>query len=384
MKITVVKPFSIFDKEADRPYLFVKVETDEGVYGIGEAGLARREWAVEGAIRHLQPWLVGQDPFRTEFLWQLMHRRGFFPAERTICSAMSAIDIALWDIKGKALNQPVYNLIGGLTRDKVVCYPHTTGRTLNELLDSCRQAVKDGWKFVRTGVLTTGMVGDRLILEPAVAVRQTVKTLGAMRTAVGLDIEITCDAHTRIDTPDAIRLCNMVEELDLFFMEDPLRSENPASYATLARHTSIPIAAGEQWATKWSFRQVIEEELINYARIDLCIVGGITEALKIARWCETHYIKLAPHNPLGPVSTAACLHLDLASDNVGVQECPRVPGTALTDLFPVQVPFEKGYLLAPERPGLGIEFDESVAAKYPYEPGRRPEFWRLDGSMTNY
>ncbi len=381
MKITAVRPFLV---KADRPYLFVKVETDEGIYGIGEAGITWREWAVEGAVRHLQSLLVGQDPFRTEFLWQQMHRRGFFPAEKIFCSAMSAIDIALWDIKGKALNQPAYNLIGGLTRDKVVCYPHTTGRTLNELLDSCRQAVTDGWKFVRTSVMETGMVGDRLILEPAVAVRQTVKTLEAMRTAVGPDIEITCDVHTRLDTPDAIRLCKLVEDLDLFFMEDPLRSENPASYATLARHTSVPIAAGEQWATKWSFRQVIEEELINYARIDLCIVGGITEALKVARWCETHYIKLAPHNPLGPVSTAACLHLDLASDNVGVQECPRVPGTTLTDLFPVQVPFEKGYLLAPERPGLGIEFDESAVAKYPYEPGRRPAFWRLDGSMTNW
>ena len=381
MKITAVKPFPI---KADRPYLFVKVETDEEIYGIGEAGITWREWAVEGAVRHLQSLLVGQDPFRTEFLWQQMHRRGFFPSEKIFCSAMSAIDIALWDIKGKALNQPVYNLIGGLTRDKVVCYPHTTGRTLNELLDSCRQAVKDGWKFVRTGVMETGMVGDRNILEPAVAVRQTVKTLEAMRAAVGPDIEITCDAHTRLDTPDAIRLCKMVEHLDIFFMEDPLRSESPASYATLARHTSVPIAAGEQWATKWSFRQVIEEELINYARIDLCIVGGITEALKVARWCETHYIKLAPHNPLGPVSTAACLHLDLASDNVGVQECPRVPGTTLTDLFPVQVPFEKGYLLAPERPGLGIEFDESVVAKYPYEPGHCPDLWRLDGSMTNW
>ncbi len=381
MKITAVKPFPI---KADRPYLFVKVETDEGIYGIGEAGIMWREWAVEGAIRHLQSLLVGQDPFRTEFLWQQMHRRGFFPAEKIFCSAMSAIDIALWDIKGKVLNQPVYNLIGGLTRDKVVCYPHTTGRTLNELLDSCRQAVKDGWRFVRTAVMETGMVGDRIILEPAVAVRQTVKTLAAMRAAVGPDIEIVCDAHTRLDTPDAIRLCQRVEDLGLFFMEDPLRSENPASYATLARHTSVPIAAGEQWATKWSFRQVIEEELINYARIDLCIVGGITEALKVARWCETHYIKLAPHNPLGPVSTAACLHLDLASDNVGVQECPSVPGTTLTDLFPVQVPFEKGYLLASERPGLGIEFDESVVAKYPYEPVRCPELWRLDGSMTNW
>jgi galactonate dehydratase len=381
MKIAAVKPFAI---RAERPYLFVKVETDEGIYGVGEAGITWRELAVEGAVRHLESLLVGQDPFRTEFLWQQMHRRGFFPAQSILSSAMSAVDIALWDIKGKALNQPVYNLIGGLTRDRVVCYPHTAGNSLDELLDSCRQAVGDGWQFVRTSVMSTDAGEGRSILEPAAATRQTAKALEAMRAAVGPDIEIVCDAHTRIDMPDAIRLCKAVEDLDLFFMEDPLRSENPASYATLARHTSVPIAAGEQWATKWAFRQAIEEELINYARIDLCIVGGITEALKVARWCETHYIKLALHNPLGPVSTAACLHLDLASDNVGVQECPRIPGTTLPDLFPVQVPFERGHLLIPEGPGLGIEFDESMAARYPYEPGHPPELRRSDGSMTNW
>ena len=170
----------------------------------------------------------------------------------------------------------------------MVCYPHTRGNTLNELLDSCRQAVSDGWKFVRTSVGEPRTDTESNILEPTVAVRQTAKTLEAVREVVGPDIEIVCDAHTRVDTPDAVRLCKMVEHLDLFFMEDPLRSENPASYATLVRHTSVPIAAGEQWATKWSFRQVIEEELISYARIDLCIVGGISEALKVARWCETH------------------------------------------------------------------------------------------------
>lgn len=383
MKITTVKPILIGIDS--RSHLFVKVETDEGVYGIGEAACAWR-LAVEGAVKDLESLLVGQDPFRTEFLWQQMYRRGIWPARGILCSAMSAIDIALWDIKGKALNQPVYNLIGGLTRDKVVCYPHVNDRSLNEMLDHCRQVVKDGWKFVRTETMETGMVGDRLILEPSASVRQTVKMLEAVRAVVGPDIEILCDAHNRLDTPDAIRLCKKVEDLDLFFMEDPVRSDNPASYATLARHTSIPIAAGEQWTTKWSFRQVIEEELINYARVDLARVGGITAALKIARLCETHWIKLAPHNTGGPPLIAASLHVLLAIDNVGVQECPRVPGTAWTDLFPVQVPFENGYLLTPKGPGLGIEFDESMVAKYPYKAGplRLPAFWRLDGSMTNW
>ncbi|MDP3063636.1 MAG: galactonate dehydratase [Chloroflexota bacterium] len=376
MRITKVKSFPMY---ADRQYMFVKVETDEGIYGIGEAGITFREWAIEGAVRHLESLLVGQDPFRTEYLWQKMARVAFFPADKIICAAISAIDIALWDIKGKALNQPLYNLLGGLCRDKVVCYPHNRGETLAELLASCRKTVSEGWRFARWGLASEGDV-----LEPSAAVRRGVAEMEAVRDTVGPEIEICYDVHTRLDTPDAIRFCRDVEQFKPFFIEDPLRSENENSYGTLARHVSVPIAAGEQWATKWPFRAVIENEWIQYARIDLCIVGGITEALKVARWCEAHYIKLACHNPLGPVSTAACLHLDLASDNVGVQECPRVPGGYMVDLFPVQAPFEKGYLLPPKGPGLGIEFDEAAAVKYPYKPGHAPEYRRLDGSFTNW
>jgi L-alanine-DL-glutamate epimerase-like enolase superfamily enzyme len=181
-----------------------------------------------------------------------------------------------------------------------------------------------------------------------------------------------------------IRLCKELEPYKPFFIEDPLRSENPGSYRTLARHVSLPIAAGEQWAGKWQFREVIEEELINFARIDLCIVGGLTEALKVTHWCETHYIDIVPHNPLGPVSTAICNHLCLASTNVGVQEMTAAPGTHLPDVFPVQMPFERGYMLPPEAPGLGIEFDEDAAMKYSFEPRFTPWFYRRDGSFTNW
>ena len=158
--------------------------------------------------------------------------------------------------------------------------------------------------------------------------------MGLVREAVGPDIQICLDVHTRLDTAHVITLCRALEKFNPFFIEDPLRSENTASYRTLARHVSLPIAAGEQWASKWSFREVIEEELISYARIDLCIVGGLTEALKITHWAETHYIDIVPHNPLGPVSAAACVNLCMASTNVGVQEMPRQPGSFATDLFP--------------------------------------------------
>src|SRR5204862_5848131 len=184
---------------------------------------------------------------------------------------------------------------------------------------------------------------------------------------------------------DAISFCRQIEPFRPFFVEDPIRMENFDSYRKLARHIHVPLAAGEQYATKWEFRQQIEEDLIDYCRMDLCIVGGITEALKVTGWCETHYVKLALHNPLGPVSTAACLHLDLAVSGFGVQELPRIPGTYLEDVFPVQVPYAAGHLLPPTRTGLGIVFDEQAAAKYPpVSGGGCPQFRREDGAFTNW
>ena len=380
MKISRIKSFPMTTDR--RSFFFVKVETDEGLWGVGEAGITRWGRSIEQAVAHLAERLVGQDPFSTEALWQLMFRGSFFPADKVVCSAISAIDIALWDIKGKAVGLPLYKLLGGPVRDRVVCYPHNQGRTNSELLDNCRRTTSQGWKFVRWGVGDT----EEGILDPASAIRHTVGQVEQVRQTVGEEIEVCLDVHTRLDTPMTIRLAKELEPYKLFFLEDPLRSENPASYRTLARHVSIPIAAGEQWASKWPFREVIEEELINYARIDLCIVGGLTEALKITHWCETHYIDIAPHNPLGPVSTAACTHLCLASTNVGVQELPVRPGTLIPDVFPVQVPWEDGYLLKPEGPGLGIEFDEEAARKYTegYTAGFPPMLRRTDGAFTNW
>jgi galactonate dehydratase len=264
----------------------------------------------------------------------------------------------LWDIKGKALNVPIYELLGGLVRDKVVCYPHNVGHAMEvqPLVESCLQSKEEGWKFVRWG-----LPEENGILEPRRSVLAAIKQFHAVREAVGDEIELTFDVHTRLDLPDVVWLCQEVESTRPFFIEDPLRSENPDSFRTLRPRTTLPLAAGEQFSSKWEFRQLIEEEWIDYARIDLCIVGGISEARKIAGWCETHYIKLAVHNPLGPVSSAACLQLNLATPNFGVQEQPRKPGTVLTDLIPVQPECADGYLLPPARPGLVIEFDRDAA-----------------------
>ena len=377
MKITDIKSFPVWG--GNRNFFFVKVETDAGIYGIGEGGVTWRELAAAACVDHLKPLLIGENPSRIEHLWQLMFRSGFFPAGRIACSALSAIDIALWDIRGKALGVPVYDLLGGLVRNKVVCYPHIGGGSPEQLAENAMKTADQGWRFVRWGTPTEGD-----ILEPSKAARETLKQCEAVRTAVGDDVEILIDVHTRLDPQHAIPLCRSLEQFHPYFIEDPLRSENVKTYHQMARHVSVPLAVGEQFATKWEFRELIEEELMQYARIDVCIVGGLTEARKVANWCETHYIDIAPHNPLGPVSTAACLHLDLATSNFGVQELPRQPGTILPEVFPVQVSFEDGHLLPPTSPGLGIDFNEEAALASYYQEGNSPRISRPDGTFTNW
>ena len=379
MKITKLKTFLV------KGTLFVKVETDDGIYGIGCDGLGRQGLAVAEVIRSFSPDVIGQDPFRTEHLWQVMFRGGFFPGGVIQSAAVSAVDIALWDIKGKALGVPVYELLGGLTRDKVACYPHVSGgRNIEDLIDRSKKAASEGWKFLRWSLSDPNPERPG-VLEPARAVRFGIEQVKAVREALGDEIGICFDVHTRLDPAAAIAFCKGVEPYHPFFVEDPLRSEGSQSLRLLRQQTSVPIAVGEQWDNKWRFQQAIEEDLMDYCRIDLGIVGGLTEAKKIAGWCETHYIHLAPHAPGGTVATAACLHLCLASSLVGVLELPRPPMTSLTDVFPKQMPFADGHLLVPTDPGLGIEFNEEAAKEAEaHSYGKGAGFLRDDGSYTNW
>ena len=391
MKITEIKTYPLAYE--GRVSLFIEVLTDNGLKGLGEVGVARMGKAVIAAIEHLEERLIGEDPWESEKLWQIMFRGNFFPPGVIYSSAISAIDIALWDLKGKSVNMPLYKLLGGPVRNKVVCYPHTQGSTTQELVDNSKRAVDEGWKFVRWGQpethgvfeeaeLTGQMPGK---LEPIESVRIATEQMALVREAVGEEIGLLLDVHTRLDTAHVIDLCDRLKEFKPFFIEDPLRSESPHAYRNLSKHTSLPIAAGEQWSSKWLFRQVIEEDLINYARIDLCIVGGITEAKKITNWAETHYIDIVPHNPLGAVSAAACVSLCMASTNVGVQEMPRRPGTEGNDIFPVQISWEDGYAWCNDMPGLGIEFDSEAAEQYRTTPGGFPPYLtRNDGAFTNW
>lgn len=379
MKITGIESLPVWG--GHRNYLFVIIDTDEGLYGVGESGLTGRELAVAGVIDHLRPVLIGQDPGRIEHLWQYIARGAFFPAEGAVAAALSAIDIALWDLKGKALGVPIYELLGGLVRDKVVCYPHNVGHhmEIEPLVESCLQTKEDGWKFVRWG-----LPQNLETFEPLDSMKAAVAQFEAVREAVGEDIELCFDIHTRLDLPDSLTLCREVEEYRPFFMEDPLRSEAPEAFAQLRGRTAVPLAAGEQFTSKWQFRQLIENDWIDYCRIDLCLAGGITEARKVAGWCEAHYIKMAVHNPLGPVSSAACLQFNLATSNFAVQEQPRKPSEIIPEVVPVQPEWKDGYLLPPTAPGLGIEFDRDAAKKFPFQMAELPQLRRLDGSFTNW
>ncbi len=377
MKITSIKPIIVGDV---RNFLFVLIETDEGIRGVGEGGITWREDAMAGFVQALAPSLIGEDPMRTEHLWQVMHRCGFFPSGRIGSAALSAIDIGLWDIKAQALGVPLYQLLGGQVRDSVVCYPHIAADCTADLVREAEDKVARGWQFLRFN-----LPSRKEVLDGRQAVRECVEQCQAIRRAVGDQVELIIDVHTRLDMADAVTLCAELESVRPFFVEDPLRSENPGSLERFNQKVRVPIAMGEQYATKWEFREVIEREWIDFARIDVCIVGGMTEALKVAGWCEAHYIPIAPHNPLGPVSTAACLHLDLAVSNFAVQECAREPGTVLPLLFPRQVTLENGYLLPPTEPGLGVTIDPAAAAEYPpVIGGDCPRLTRPDGSFTNW
>src|SRR4051794_37070884 len=378
MRISDVTVFQVPD--AGGTAMLVVVDTDEGVSGIGEVGIRPRQEAVAGAIADLRPLLLGADALRTEHLWQLLFRAGFFPGDRILGAAIAAVDIALWDVKGRALGLPVHQLLGGAVREHVRCYTHV-GREdedLDALLADCHARVAEGWRHLR---LVAPAHGD--LLEPRRATRAAVAQMLALREALGDDVELLLDVHTRLDPPEAAMLCRELEPVRPFFVEDPLRSETPEAYAALRARSTVPLAAGEQYASKWEFRSLIDRDLIDYCRADICIAGGFTETRKIAGWCEAHHILMATHNPLGAVATAAAREFNLACPNFGICELAFVPDAA-SPFFDGVPEVADGALVACSRPGLGIEFDRGAASAGRPPRHRLPVLRRSDGAFTNW
>ena len=390
MKITDVRSFVVHAPERGRNFTFVKVYTDEGLTGLGESGINGKELAITGLVETWRPHLIGMDPTRIEHIWQTLWRGQFFRGGHIHAAALAAIDIALWDLRGKALGVPVYDLLGGKTRDYARCYCHVQQRGASDgdagidaMVDLARERVAEGWRFVRFGA-GEGSSGEREgIYDQSRALRWTVDAFAALRDALGPEIEICVDFHQRTTPAYAIQLANALAPMRPYFIEDPLRAENASLFAYLRQHISVPIATGEQLASKWDWQALIEQDLMDYCRVDLCICGGLTEARKVAAWCETHYIEQAPHNPLGPVSTAACLHFDLSTPLFAVQELVWRPDV-IANVVQTDMRLEGGNLYSGGSPGLGVEMDEEAALASPYQEPNMLLLHREDGSVTDW
>jgi galactonate dehydratase len=334
---------------------------------------------VEVLTAHLKPVLTGQDATRIEHIWQDIFRGTFWRGGPVLQSALAGVDIALWDLNARALGVPLYRLLGGKCRDRVLTYRHVGGRTPEELVDRAQQLLDGGCKVLRISP-TSGKDG---IFDASAMTRQSVAHFEALRNAVGDEPEVIFEVHTRMTPPQAIGLCNAIAPFRPMFVEDPIRSENPATFALLRQHTSVPLGTGEQLTHKWAFRELIEGELVDYLRVDICHSGGITEGKKIATMGEVHYQELALHYTASSVSAAAMLHLNTAVPNCAVQECNPHPEW-LDDVILNAPKIEDGYLVPTEDPGLGIDLDERAAAARPIHDTEPPRLRRPDGSLNDW
>lgn len=383
MKISAIHAYPIW--VGNRNQLIVKVETDEGLYGWGESGMSYRERAVVGAVEHYREFLIGRDPMRTGSLWQEMYRSQYFEGGRVLAGAISAIDIALYDIKGKALGVPVYELLGGRHRDRVPTFA-TTFAAGSAMIEEAKELIRLGWTCIR--FFPVGQASED-IFEPRESIAATTPWLVRAREELGGAVALGIDYHHRLSVAEAASFCQKMPSGTLDFLEEPIRDESPTAYEALRRLTDIPLAIGEEFSSKWQFLPFIERDIHQFVRIDVANVGGLTEAMKVAGWSEAHYVDLMPHNPLGPICTAATVHMAAAVPNFAWLECFKtpvggLPGRHDEDLFPVQMKLDGASYVLPEGPGLGVEVNEDIVRKQAFRYAEAPHLRRKDGSHTNW
>ena len=383
MKITDLKTIHIKPR-----WMFLKIETDEGIVGWGEPVLEGRAKTVETAVHELRRILIGADPLKIEHLWQLMYRGTFYRGGVVLGSAISGIEQALWDIKGKYYNMPVYEMLGGACRDKVRMYGHLKPAALAgdfpipDMLGIAEQRLKDGFDVVKYSIIPPIRPIDNMKM-----VEKVVERFAAVREYVGKEVDIAIDFHGRVSPAMSIRLLQALEPYYPLFVEEPVLPENVDELVRVSRSTTIPIAAGERLVTRWGYRELIEKQAVAVVQPDLCHCGGIFEARKIAAMAEMYYMQVAPHNPLGPISLAACLQLDACIPNLLAQEHPGMPDHQDLGVGILKKPFEieNGCIRIPSGPGLGIEVDEdaleTLAGDGEWEA---PHLFFEDGSIADW
>ncbi|HJW41310.1 MAG TPA: D-mannonate dehydratase ManD [Rhizomicrobium sp.] len=388
-----------------RNFVTLKIETEGGVTGLGDATLNGRELSVASYLAdHVIPCLIGREAHQIEDIWQYLYRGAYWRRGAVTMAAIGAVDTALWDIKAKVAGLPLYQLLGGASREGVMVYGHANGKTIEEAVAEARKYQTEGYKAVRLqagipGLASTyGVSNDKKYYEPADGdlptenVWSTVKYMrivpelfAAAREALGPDIHLLHDVHHRLTPIEAGRLGRDLEPYRLFWLEDAVAAENQAGFRVIRQHTTTPLAVGEVFNTIWDAKQLIEEQLIDYIRMTVVHSGGITHLRRVASLADLYHVRTGCHGAtdLSPVCMAAALHFDISVPNFGIQE--YMLHTHETDLvFPHAYSFKDGMLHPGDAPGLGVAIDEEVASKYPYKRAFLPVNRLEDGTMTNW
>lgn len=377
MKITRLDTFHVLPR-----WLFLRIETDAGIHGWGEPiveGFAR---STESIVHELGEFLVGQDPRRIEYLWQAMYRGNFYRGGPHLMSAISGIEQALWDIKGKSLGVPVYELFGGVYRESVRTYAHCMDYAKDGALSDARRLVDAGFDAIKIGVSAP--------VEPiptAAFIEAEADRIHAIRAEVGTEVDVALDLHGRFSPDAAISLITAVADARLMFIEEPCLPENIPAMARIRDTTGATLATGERLFTRWQFREIIERQIVSVVQPDLCHSGGIAEARRIAAMAETYYATIAPHNPLGPISLASCLQLAVCTPNFLIQEHPSLLDGSDLGVGLAESPFEVlgGRIARPTGPGLGIELDIAAVKDRAYDGAwKTPQLRHADGAVADW
>lgn len=388
-----------------RNFVTLKIETEDGVSGVGDATLNGRELAVASYLAdHVVPCLIGRDAHRIEDIWQFLYKGAYWRRGPVTMSAIAAVDMALWDIKGKLANLPVYQLLGGACREGCMVYAHANGKTIEDTIENALHYQSLGYKAIRlqSGVpglaSTYGVSKDRYVYEPADSdlpsenvwssekyLRSVPPLFAAAREALGWDVHLLHDIHHRLTPIEAARLGKDLEPFRPFWLEDAVPAENQANFRLIRQHTTTPLAVGEIFNSIWDCKQLIEEQLIDYIRATVVHAGGITHLRRIATFADIHNVRTGCHGAtdLSPVSMAAALHFGLSVPNFGVQEYMK--HTEETDaVFPHAYTFADGRMHPGDAPGLGVDLNESLASGYAYSRAYLPVNRLEDGTMYHW
>lgn len=376
MKITDIKTFNVFSYRTN--FVFVKIETDEGVSGIGEGTLEYKEHALLGAIEDIKRVLIGQDPRQVERICFELYRDSYWRIGPVLQSAISAVEMAMWDIKGKALGVPVYELLGGKVRDSIRMYANgwfAGAKTPDEFAAAAAKAKEMG-----ITALKWDPFGKNYLYMDNAEFRRSMEIVEAVRGAVGNEVDLLIEAHGRFDIATGIKIANALKPFDPYFLEEPTPPDSFDALAEVRRKSPVPIAAGERVYSPMQLRTFLEKGCADYIQPDVSHCGGISAIKKMAAIAETYYVALAPHNPSGPVANAASLNLAAALPGFRILEIMLTDVSWRSELTNEKVVFENGNILIPDGPGLGLELNEENCLKYPFQP---IDLRHYKGTLTN-